>query len=141
MSGASGPPTFGEANDNVDPFSEIFEHDIALLVSTFYGRALADPYLGPIFIEQVADWPEHIVKLTAFWSSALLKSGTYTGRPVPAHLPMKHLITPELMARWQAIWREVTDALMPVCVAAALQRKAQRMGTSLNLAIQFDRAD
>jgi hypothetical protein len=48
---------------------QIDEENLAQLVGLFYGRVRADPDLGPIFNDAVADWPEHLAHLTDFWHS------------------------------------------------------------------------
>ena len=86
----------------------ISEEDIAGLVPVFYGRVRKDPMLGPIFNGAIEDWPEHIEKLRAFWSSVMLGSGRYKGQPMPA---------PE--------------------AAAVIQEKARRIAESLALGIDY----
>lgn len=113
--------------------------DIGLksLVDAFYARVRADIALGPIFNDAIGDWPEHLEKLATFWSSVMLTSGRYKGQPVPAHMKHKAQITPELFARWLALWAQTTDALMVPEAAAALQDRARRIAQSLQLAMFF----
>ena len=47
------------------------EDSLRLLVADFYDRVRADPVLGPVFEGAVTDWPAHLDRLTAFWSSDL----------------------------------------------------------------------
>ena len=63
---------------------DLSEDELAALIKAFYARVRADAELGPIFNDAVADWPEHLEKLSAFWSSVMLTSGRYKGQPVPA---------------------------------------------------------
>ena len=37
------------------------------------------------------DWPHHLAKLQAFWSSVLLTSGRYKGQPMVAHVEYSDL--------------------------------------------------
>jgi len=117
--------------------SGIDEAGLQRLVDRFYARVREDAELGPIFNDAIANWPEHLEKLTAFWSSVMLTSGRYKGQPVPAH--MKHVgrITPELFDRWLDLWNETTTELMSPEAAAALQAKAARIAESLQLALFF----
>lgn len=71
---------------------EITEPAIAALVARFYGKARQDPLIGPLFNRAVADWDEHLAKLSDFWSSVMLTTGRYRGNPIAAHL--KHPIEP-----------------------------------------------
>ena len=113
------------------------ENALRAVVDAFYARVRKDEQLGPIFNDAVADWEDHLSRLTDFWSSVMLTSGRYKGQPVPAH--MKHIdrLTPALFDRWLALWQQTTDAMMPPPAAAALQEKAARIAESLKLALFF----
>ncbi len=72
--------------ENESPRSEtIDETSIRRLVELFYTRIQQDQMLGPIFGSIVTDWDMHFEKMTRFWSSSVLKAGTYSGRPLEAH--------------------------------------------------------
>jgi hemoglobin len=116
---------------------DIDEDGLRRVVTAFYARIRQDPELGPIFNDAIHDWPEHLEKLTDFWSSVMLTSGRYKGRPVPAHLKHAQRITPQLFQRWLKIWAETTDELMAPQDAEALQAKAIRIAESLQLAMFF----
>lgn len=115
----------------------IDEARLERLVDAFYARVRADPELGPIFNDAIADWPEHLDRLTAFWSSVMLTSGRYKGQPVPAHRKHVDRITPALFDRWLMLWKTTTQELMSPAAAAALQDKAARIAESLQLALFF----
>lgn len=117
--------------------SDIDEASLARLIPIFYDRVRADAELGPLFNAAVDDWPEHLERLVAFWSSVMLTTGRYKGSPMAAHLKHKAHITPALFERWLALWSEVTDEVMPGTAAAALQAKAARIAESLQLALFF----
>lgn len=114
---------------------DIKEADLKRLVNLFYSRVRQDPELGPVFNDAVSDWPEHLEKLADFWSSVMLTSGRYKGRPVPAHMQHQARITPAMFARWLELWRRTTEDVMPPAAAAALQAKAARIAESLQLAL------
>ena len=115
----------------------IDEEGLKLLVAAFYARIRVDAQLGPIFNDAIDDWPEHLDKLAAFWSSVMLTSGRYKGQPVPAHMRHRARITPELFDRWLALWARTTDELMVPEAATILQAKAARIAQSLQLALFF----
>ena len=121
--------------------SQIDEAGLERLVHAFYARVREDAELGPIFNAAIADWPEHLGKLTAFWSSVMLTSGRYKGQPVPAHLKHRDRITPALFARWLALWGETARELMSPGAAAALEATAARIAESLQFALFFRLAD
>lgn len=115
----------------------IDEAGLERLIPRFYARVRADDQLGPVFNDIVADWPDHLEKLVAFWSSVMLTSGRYKGNPVMAHAKHHSRMTPELFGRWLELWAEVTEAEMSPAAAAALQAKAGRIAESLQLALFF----
>lgn len=116
---------------------DLSEDGLAALVEAFYARARADAQLGPVFDDAIDDWPEHLEKLAAFWSSIMLTSGRYKGQPVPAHMKHRDRITPALFNRWLDLWKSTTDDLMSSDAATALQAKAERIAESLQLAMFF----
>ncbi|MBB5987805.1 group III truncated hemoglobin [Sphingobium lignivorans] len=120
-----------------DGLLELDEEGLSRLVAAFYERVRADAALGPIFDDAIDDWPAHLEKLAAFWSSVMLTSGRYKGRPVPAHMKHRARITPALFERWLNLWAQVSNQLMTPAAALALQDRAQRIAQSLQLAMFF----
>jgi hemoglobin len=60
--------------------------EIAEMVRRFYADVASDDLLGPMFNDVArVDWSEHLPKLTAFWSRALLGIPGYVGNPFRAH--------------------------------------------------------
>jgi len=82
----------------------IDDASIRLLVRTFYARARADVLIGPIFNAAVQDWDEHIDKISDFWSSIMLRSGRYNGRPMRPHLMLP--LRGEHFDRWLQLFEE-----------------------------------
>lgn len=121
----------------MDDLSQIDEAGLERLVHAFYARVREDAQLGPIFNRAIGDWPEHLDKLQAFWSSVMLTSGRYKGQPVPAHAKHRDAITPELFDRWLALWGQTARELMTPNAAEALEAKAARIAESLQLALFF----
>lgn len=118
----------------------ITEEDIARLVPRFYARVRRDAVLGPIFDNAIDDWPHHLGKLQAFWSSVMLTSGRYKGQPMVAHLKHASHMTRENFDRWLTLWTEVTEEELGPQAAAAFQEKAGRIAESLQLGVEFHRA-
>ena len=121
----------------IESVDGIDEAGLERLVHAFYARVREDAELGPIFNGAIADWPEHLARLTAFWSSVMLTSGRYKGQPVPAHMKHRSRITPALFDRWLALWGETARELMAPEAAAALEARAARIAESLQLALLF----
>ena len=119
--------------------TSITEEDIAALVTAFYDRVREDSALGPIFNGAIGNWPHHVEKLKAFWSSVLLTTGRYKGQPMVAHVRQEQHMTPESFARWLTLWRETSDEVLAPEAAAIFQEKAARIAESLQLGVQFYR--
>jgi hemoglobin len=111
--------------------------DLQRLVDAFYAKVREDALLGPVFGAAVADWPEHLDKLGAFWSSVMRTTGRYKGSPMGAHLRHAAAIRPEMFDRWLALWRETAAEELGVADAAAVIDKAERIAESLKLALYF----
>ncbi len=113
------------------------EAELQTLVDRFYARVRADELLGPLFNRAVEDWPEHLEKLGAFWSSVMLTSGRYKGSPIAAHLRHASAIEPHMFDRWLELWRETARETLEEKDAAAIVEKAERIAESLKLALFF----
>jgi hemoglobin len=115
----------------------VTEAELATLVDHFYSKVRADDVLGPVFNSAVDDWPEHLEKLTAFWSSVMLTSGRYKGNPMAAHLRHVSAIQPAMFERWLDLWRETARDMLDELAAAAVISKAERIAESLQLGMFF----
>lgn len=117
----------------------ITDDDIAQLVPRFYDRVRADEILGPIFNSAIDDWPHHLAKLEAFWSSVMQTSGRYKGQPMVAHLRHGEHMTRENFSRWLGLWIDVTEEVLNPDAACAFQDRASRIAESLQLGVEFHR--
>ena len=113
------------------------ETEIATLVDRFYAKVRRDDDLGPVFNGAIDDWPHHLKKLQAFWSSVMLGTGRYKGSPMAQHVKHKDAIDPAMFERWLALWRETAAELLSPEDAAEIIVKAERIGESLSLALFF----
>lgn len=122
-------------------FSTITEASITHLVDAFYQRVRRDALLGPVFEAAIAEaeWPEHLATMQRFWSSVTLTSGRYSGNPVAVHRAVPG-IDRALFPRWLALFEATARDLFAPELAAAFALKAQRIATSLQLAL-FHRLD
>jgi len=137
------PPTYMTemASENEMGIEGITEERLSELVDLFYGRVRKDDLIGPVFNRAIDDWPEHLERLQAFWSSVMLTSGRYKGRPLPAHVKHGDSIRQASFDRWLELWREATEEVLPPAAAAAMQEKAGRIAESLSLGIAFARGE
>ena len=115
---------------------------IHAVVHGFYDEIRKDTLLGPIFGNAIApgDWPEHLAKMCDFWSSTLLRTGRYEGRPLPPHLANPEL-REEHFHRWLSLFRATVERLCPPEVADLFLDRALRIAHSFRLAIAFHRGE
>lgn len=115
----------------------IRDEDLQRLVDRFYAKVREDEMIGPLFNAAVNDWPEHLQKLGAFWSSLMNCSGRYKGSPMAAHLRHAKTIEPRMFERWVAIWKVTAREELASADADAVIAKAERISESLQLGLFF----
>jgi hemoglobin len=115
----------------------IDEAMIRRLVHAFYDRVRSDAVLGPIFEARVADWPSHLDRMCAFWSSVTLMTGRYHGRPMQAHAPLP--VAGAHFDRWLAMFAATAQEVCPPEAAELFIGKARTIAESLELGIAFSR--
>ncbi len=117
------------------------EAEIEDLVATFYARIRKDPDLGPIFERAIGDdWGPHLKTMCSFWSSVMLTTGRYKGRPIPAHIKIAD-IRPQHFAHWLALFSETAHDLFAPPLAEAFIERAKRIAESFKLAFAFHAKD
>ena len=115
-------------------FENVNEEAVQVLVSTFYGCVRKHPRLGEIFERRLAGrWEEHLEKMESFWQSVLLKNGAYKGKPMPAHLKQKELMSSDYR-QWLEVFRPVVRSLFVPDLADEIIAVAERIAQSLWLA-------
>ena len=113
------------------------EEQLATLVERFYAKVRSDDILGPVFDAAVDDWPNHLEKLSAFWSSVMLTTGRYRGNPMAAHMKHKSAIEPSMFVRWLGLWRATAREILDERGAEAVIAKAERIAESLQIGMFF----
>lgn len=117
------------------------EGQIEDLVATFYARIRRDPELAPIFERAIGpDWGPHLQTMCSFWSSVMLTSGKYKGRPIPAHLKVGG-IEPRHFTLWLSLFEATARDLFPDRLATAFIERAKRIAESFKLAFAFHSPD
>jgi hemoglobin len=106
---------------------------IARLVDAFYERVRADPLLGPVFADRIEDWDPHLAQMRLFWSSVVLMSGAYHGRPMPKHLPLP--VDARHFDRWLDLFEATAADICPPVAADHFIERARRIAESLELGI------
>ncbi|MET4133768.1 hemoglobin [Porphyrobacter sp. MBR-155] len=112
---------------------------IALLVERFYARIRADELLGPIFLQRITDWPQHLDKMNRFWRSILHNSGEFSGNPM-----VKHMAIPRLESRhfehWLALfYATLSDIETSTQATWLVADKARMIADSLLTGIEVNR--
>lgn len=123
-----------DGEDRLRRYESVSEQSIHVMVHTFYGCIREHPRLGEIFSRRLdGRWDEHLPKMEAFWQSVLLKNGAYSGKPVPAHLKQKELVSSDY-GEWLSVFRPVVRELYVPELADEIIAVAERIAQSLWLA-------
>ena len=104
--------------------------DITALVHHFYRRVRQDAVLGPIFDAHIDHWDEHLERMVHFWSSLLLRTGTYSGTPMPRHVALPGLEGP-MFVRWLELFDETLGEFDKPAFTALAGDFARRIARSL----------
>lgn len=114
----------------------IDEAYIARLVDTFYAKVRRHDELGPIFNGVIGEnWDHHLTKLKDFWASVALDAGSYSGRPVPAHVKLEG-VEPRHFQLWLGLFRETLEETAPSPAAVDFfMERAERIAMSLQYAM------
>ena len=113
---------------------------IRQVVEAFYAAARRDPVVGPVFNRVIAPeaWPHHLDLIQDFWSSMLLGTGRYSGRPMPKHMAIPEL-SDEHFKRWLALFRCTVEQLCPPDLAQLFIERSERIGNSFRMNIAMRR--
>lgn len=120
----------------------IDEDGIRRLVHGFYGAVRADDLVGPVFAAEIADsrWPEHLAKICDFWSSVLLRTRRYEGRPLAPHLRLPDLSDAHF-ARWLSLFAATARREFEPEPAAVVVAFAERIANSFRLSRAMHRGE
>lgn len=113
--------------------AEINEASITRLVHTFYDQVRADALLGPVF-GQLLDgkWDSHLPRMVDFWSSILLRTGSFQGNVYGKHMALDG-IAPLHFVHWLTLFKATVNALYDTVAAAEILLVADRIAGSLQL--------
>lgn len=107
--------------------------DVDRLLRAFYGRALVDPLLRPVFVDVAhMDLEEHLPRIGDFWEKVLFNTATYDGAAMDVHrrLHRAHPLTAELFDRWLELWDATLTDTSTGPVADAARAHAQRIAAA-----------
>lgn len=103
---------------------------IRALVDDFYARVRSDPAIGPIFKARVENWEPHLETMRDFWSSVVLMSGRYKGKPIEAHMPLG--LRPTHFFRWLHLFEKAANDTCPPHAAQLFIDRAHKIARSLH---------
>ena len=109
---------------------------IRQVVFGFSDQVRADAELAPVFDARIAPeaWPHHLETMCDFWSSVLMRTGRYHGRPMPKHLALPEL-TDAHFHRWLSLFRITVRDLCPPAVADLFLDRAFNIAQAFRLQI------
>lgn len=108
------------------------EEMISDVVHAFYDRIKVDELLSPIFGPRLqGHWDEHLATMTDFWSSVLLTTGRYRGRPLAVHGRLGR-ITPAMWNRWVELFEEAATEQCPANVSPIFVDRSRQIAAHLS---------
>ena len=114
------------------------EREVTQMVHDFYADVRRDEVLGPIFNSQIHDWDTHLAKLVDFWSSVLLRTGRFSGTPMPKHAALPGLDA-ALFRHWLSLFRSTAAEQPNQAMAVMACAAAERIAHSLWMGYQISR--
>ena len=93
----------------------VSREDIDALMVRFYGRAMSDPVIGPLFTDVAQlDLEHHLPVIGDFWESTLFGSGVYSRHRrnpllIHAELDRKARLEPHHFQRWLELFTTAVD--------------------------------
>ena len=136
----SDQPTLAEINERREIATRKIREDIGIdqdmiknVVHGFYAKVRDDAMLGPIFDAKITDWDHHLGRMCMFWSSVALASGSYDGRPVQKHMPLK--IDRTHFDRWLELFAQTLSEQCETPAARHFMERALRIASSFEIGI------
>ncbi|MDF1585139.1 group III truncated hemoglobin [Marinimicrococcus flavescens] len=117
----------------------IDEKLIARVVHGFYAEVRRDAVLGPLFERIIGEgWDPHLARMVDFWSSVLLTTGRYQGKPMLVHARIEEIDRP-LFERWLALFARTVGRLCAPAQAELFLDRAGRIAQSLLAGVEMQR--
>ncbi|MEO6701756.1 MAG: group III truncated hemoglobin [Jatrophihabitantaceae bacterium] len=124
----------------IDALTDLCDRDdVESLVRAVYGRALADPLLGPVFVDVARmDLDAHLPVMCDFWETVLFRAGTYRRNAFTVHVDLhrRAVLTAGHFQRWLTLWTQTVDVLYAGPVASHAKVQASRIAESIHRRLQ-----
>lgn len=119
---------------------QITEKHIKQLVDFFYGKIAKDKDLGPIFAGVIGNgpdaWQPHLNTMYTFWSSMLLGTGKYNGRPMPKHMALPPFDI-ALFDRWLGLFSETAHEVFTDEIADIFVTRSEIIAANLKRGVTY----
>lgn len=118
--------------------------DCERLVRAFYGRALADPVIGFIFVDVAhLDLEAHVPKIASFWETVLLGAQSYAGGAFRPHAELNARVKLRRghFERWLWLWNATVDELFAGERAEQAKAHAARVARAFHARLEGLAAD
>jgi hemoglobin len=106
------------------------------LTSDRQGVTGSPPLVATIKRTAIRDWDHHIAKIADFWSSVVLRTGRYDGRPM-----RPHLMLPLKGDRWLILFEQTASEIFSADVAEIFISRARRIADSFEMGIASTRGE
>jgi hemoglobin len=113
--------------------------DCERLVRAFYGRALADPVIGRIFVNVAQlDLDAYVPRIASFWETILLRGGSYSGGAFRPHADLHARVGLRAghFERWLWLWSTTVDELFAGQRAELAKAHAARVATAFHARLE-----
>lgn len=110
-------------------YSRIGQEKLARLLHHFYSDIRQHNIVGPIFNQQIHDWPEHLEKIRSFWTRMTGGPSAYSGQ-----MPAKHLalgLNTNHFQVWLQLWEFNCRSYLPESEAREMIQLAHEIGRRL----------
>jgi hemoglobin len=109
--------------------------DCERLVRAFYGRAMADPVIGWIFVDVARlDLEAHVPRIASFWETILLGGRSYSGGAFRPHAVLHARVGLRAghFERWLWLWSTTVDELFAGQRAELAKAHAARVAAAFH---------
>jgi hemoglobin len=107
------------------------------LLRRFYADVRQHNEIGPIFSENIDDWPSHMEKIADFWSGLTGGPALYGGGFGARHIPLK--LEERHFQAWLGLWHRHCHAHLPAAEAADMIAIAEALGQRLRMVTGVNR--